>query len=400
EPALSKGNNCLDAAKACNLNDTCKKFRSAYITPCTSSTSNEICNKRKCHKALRLFFDKVPPKHSYGMLFCSCRDIACTERRRQTIVPVCSYEDKEKPNCLNLQDSCKKNYICRSRLADFFTNCQPESRSISSCLKENYADCLLAYSGLIGTVMTPNYIDSNSLSVAPWCDCSNSGNDIEECLKFLNFFQDNTCLKNAIQAFGNGTDVTVWQPILPVQTTIATTTTASRFKNMGSESTNNEISTHNDLPACANLQAQKRKSNESVDTELCLNESGLEMGFCVERCRHNGGEEDTEDLTRMKGEGWHISVPGMLSNIHSRDEPVAGPSCARPLDDFKEYQALLRKVATNLGLESEEMVEQSDTLFNMLFTSTPALVTLLVHKGILKIVKALWQTLSTHSQEG
>ncbi|XP_073210362.1 GDNF family receptor alpha-1 isoform X2 [Lepidochelys kempii] len=230
EPALSKGNNCLDAAKACNLNDTCKRFRSAYITPCTSSTSNEICNKRKCHKALRLFFDKVPPKHSYGMLFCSCRDIACTERRRQTIVPVCSYEDKEKPNCLNLQDSCKKNYICRSRLADFFTNCQPESRSISSCLKENYADCLLAYSGLI---------------------------------------------ENAIQAFGNGTDVTVWQPILPVQTTTATTTTASRFKNMGSESTNNEISTHNDLPACANLQAQKRKSNESVDTELCLNENAI-----------------------------------------------------------------------------------------------------------------------------
>ncbi|XP_010182069.1 PREDICTED: GDNF family receptor alpha-1-like, partial [Mesitornis unicolor] len=163
-----------------------------------------------------------------------------------------------------------------SRLADFFTNCQPESRSVSSCLKENYADCLLAYSGLIGTVMTPNYIDSNSLSVAPWCDCSNSGNDRDECMKFLNFFQDNTCLKNAIQAFGNGTDVNVWQPILPVQTTTATTTTASRLKNTGSETTNNEIPTHNDSPACANLQAQKkRKSNESVDTELCLNENAI-----------------------------------------------------------------------------------------------------------------------------
>lgn len=147
---ISKGNNCLDAAKACNLDDTCKKYRSAYITPCTTSMSNEVCNRRKCHKALRQFFDKVPAKHSYGMLFCSCRDIACTERRRQTIVPVCSYEERERPNCLNLQDSCKTNYICRSRLADFFTNCQPESRSVSNCLKENYADCLLAYSGLIG----------------------------------------------------------------------------------------------------------------------------------------------------------------------------------------------------------------------------------------------------------
>ncbi|KAJ7325228.1 hypothetical protein JRQ81_018248 [Phrynocephalus forsythii] len=270
EPAISKGNNCLDAAKACNLNDTCKKFRSAYITPCTSSVSSDVCNKRKCHKALRQFFDKVPPKHSYGMLFCSCRDVACTERRRQTIVPACSYEDREKPNCLNLQETCKTNYICRSRLADFFMNCQPESRSVSSCLKENYADCLLAYSGLIGTVMTPNYLNYNSLSVAPWCDCSNSGNDLEECLKFLNFFQDNICLKSAIQAFGNGTDVNVWQPFLPVQTTTALTTTAYRSKTLGSENTNNEIPTNNDLPACANLKVPKQSFNESVVTELCV----------------------------------------------------------------------------------------------------------------------------------
>ncbi len=118
EPALARENNCLNAAKACNLNDTCKKYRSAYISPCTSRVSTaEVCNKRKCHKALRQFFDKVPPKHSYGMLFCSCPlgdQMACSERRRQTIVPACSYEDKEKPNCLALQASCKTNYICRS----------------------------------------------------------------------------------------------------------------------------------------------------------------------------------------------------------------------------------------------------------------------------------------------
>lgn len=60
EPAPTKENNCLSAAKACNLNDTCKKYRSAYINPCTSRVSaSEVCNKRKCHKALRHFFDKV-----------------------------------------------------------------------------------------------------------------------------------------------------------------------------------------------------------------------------------------------------------------------------------------------------------------------------------------------------
>lgn len=116
DPALAK-NNCLNAAKACNLNDTCKKYRSAYISPCTSRVSTaEVCNKRKCHKALRQFFDKVPLRHSYGMLYCSCPQedqVACSERRRQTIVPACSYEDKEKPNCLALQLSCKSNYICR-----------------------------------------------------------------------------------------------------------------------------------------------------------------------------------------------------------------------------------------------------------------------------------------------
>lgn len=37
------------------------------------------------------------------------------------------------------------------------------------------------------------------------------------------------------------------------------------------------------------------------------------------------------------------------------------PSSATPPDDFKEHQALLRRVASNLGLEVEEMAEQPDT---------------------------------------
>lgn len=41
-------------------------------------------------------------------------------------------------------------YLYRSRLADFISSCQPEARSISGCLRESYADCLLSYSGLIG----------------------------------------------------------------------------------------------------------------------------------------------------------------------------------------------------------------------------------------------------------
>ncbi|XP_072533459.1 GDNF family receptor alpha-1a isoform X2 [Salminus brasiliensis] len=275
EPALAKENNCLNAAKACNLNDTCKKYRSAYISPCTSRVSTaEVCNKRKCHKALRQFFDKVPPKHSYGMLYCSCPvgdQSACSERRRQTIVPACSYEDKEKPNCLTLQESCRGNYICRSRLADFFANCQPEPRSLSGCLKENYADCLLSYSGLI--VMTPNYLRSPKISVSPFCDCSSSGNSKEECDRFTEFFTDNVCLRNAIQAFGNGTDVSVWQPMPPVQTTTSITTPSQRANDQGRSSNALEPGTHTNplnpgdslYHFCGNLQAQKLKTNNTID---------------------------------------------------------------------------------------------------------------------------------------
>ncbi|CAL8254271.1 unnamed protein product [Lota lota] len=271
EPAVTRENNCLNAAKACNLNDTCKKYRSAYISPCTSRVSSaEVCNKRKCHKALRQFFDKVPPKHSYGMLFCSCPpsdQSACSERRRQTIVPVCSYDEKQKPNCLELQGSCKTNYICRSRLADFFANCQPEPRSLSGCLKENYADCLLAYSGLIGTILTPNYLRTPKISVSPFCDCSGSGNNKDECDKFTEFFTDNTCLRNAIQAFGNGTDVGVWQPVPPPQTTPPVTTPQQKNPNAIDNSLNVD---NNIYHFCGSLQAQKLKSNSSADGVLCV----------------------------------------------------------------------------------------------------------------------------------
>ncbi|XP_030628180.1 GDNF family receptor alpha-1a [Chanos chanos] len=301
EPALARENNCLNAAKACNLNDTCKKYRSAYISPCTSRVSTaEVCNKRKCHKALRQFFDKVPPKHSYGLLFCSCPlgdQSACSERRRQTIVPACSYEDKEKPNCLELQDTCRSNYICRSRLADFFANCQPEPRSISGCMKENYADCLLSYSGLIGTVMTPNYLRSPKISVSPFCDCSSSGNNKEECDTFTQFFTDNACLRNAIHAFGNGTDRSVWQPLSPVQTTTSTTTPSLRSRDRSPNALdpgthNNHLnSADNSLyQFCGSLQAQQLKSNNTIGV-LCVDPQIDDPGTSNAISRNSSGRQ-------------------------------------------------------------------------------------------------------------
>lgn len=48
-----------------------------------------------------------------------------------------------------------------------------------------------------GTVMTPNYLRSPKISVSPYCDCSNSGNNKDECDKFTEFFTENTCLRKS-----------------------------------------------------------------------------------------------------------------------------------------------------------------------------------------------------------
>ncbi|KAM4617069.1 GDNF family receptor alpha-2-like isoform 1-T1 [Polymixia lowei] len=204
-------NPCLDAAKACNLNGTCKKQRSAYIATCSKGDPNkgETCNRKRCHKALRQFLDRVPSEYTHRLLFCPCQHEGCSERRRQTIVPDCSFKDKVKPNCLELRRVCRQDPLCRSRLADFHMNCLVTQHTVSSCPNEdNYQACLASYARLIGTDITPNYVDSSysNWTVSPWCTCKGSGNHEEDCANFLRDFTDNACLRNAIQAFGYGTD--------------------------------------------------------------------------------------------------------------------------------------------------------------------------------------------------
>ncbi|XP_057707214.1 GDNF family receptor alpha-4 isoform X1 [Corythoichthys intestinalis] len=200
-------NRCLDAAKACNVDDLCQKLRTEYVSACIKPTTKSgLCNKMKCNKALRRFFDRVPADHTHELLFCPCTDTACAERRRQTIVPSCSYESVEKPSCITQRRICEADYVCKSRLAQFHYDCEPSEVSTSGCKQRNYGACLLAYTGLIGSTITPNYIDNTTSSVAPWCSCSASGNQRQECEDFLGFFTDNICLRNALQAFGSESD--------------------------------------------------------------------------------------------------------------------------------------------------------------------------------------------------
>lgn len=107
-------NRCLAAAKACNVDDLCQKLRTEYVSACIKPTPKSgLCNQGKCNKALRRFFDRVPADYTHELLFCPCTDTACAERRRQTIVPSCSYETAEKPSCFTQMRICNADLVCR-----------------------------------------------------------------------------------------------------------------------------------------------------------------------------------------------------------------------------------------------------------------------------------------------
>ncbi|XP_070999047.1 GDNF family receptor alpha-4-like [Oncorhynchus clarkii lewisi] len=160
-------NRCLDAAKACNVDETCQKLRTEYVSACIQpSARSGPCNRARCDKALRKFFDRVPPDYTHQLLFCPCTDTACTERRRQTIVPACSYEDKDKPNCLAALRLCRADYVCRSRWAQFQYDCQPSEHFASGCKQDNYAACLLSYTGLMVHPEAPRPVSSIPVSLS------------------------------------------------------------------------------------------------------------------------------------------------------------------------------------------------------------------------------------------
>uniref|UniRef100_A0A8B9G7G9 GDNF/GAS1 domain-containing protein n=1 Tax=Amazona collaria TaxID=241587 RepID=A0A8B9G7G9_9PSIT len=176
-------------------NDKCVRLRTEYASICTKGAGSEdVCDRRKCHRGLRNFFEKVPEDFTKRILFCPCQDELCGERRRKTIVPNCSFQYSTKPNCLWLLDSCLEDHICKSRLADFQQNCQPADTSPDGCSQHSHAACLEAYMGMIGTPMTPNYVSNSSAEVSLWCTCENSGNEKEKCDQILGMFENSKCL--------------------------------------------------------------------------------------------------------------------------------------------------------------------------------------------------------------
>ncbi|XP_028612478.1 GDNF family receptor alpha-4 isoform X3 [Grammomys surdaster] len=202
------GNRCVEAAEACTADEQCQQLRSEYVARCLGRApggwpGSGGCVRSRCRRALRRFFARGPPALTHALLFCGCEGPACAERRRQTFAPACAFSGPgpAPPSCLKPLDRCERSRLCRPRLLAFQASCAPAPGSRDGCPEERGPRCLRAYAGLVGTVVTPNYLDNVSARVAPWCGCEASGNRREECDAFRKLFTRNPCLDGAIQTF-------------------------------------------------------------------------------------------------------------------------------------------------------------------------------------------------------
>nr|XP_012610728.1 GDNF family receptor alpha-4 [Microcebus murinus] len=207
-------NRCVDAAEACSADARCQRLRTEYVAQCLGRAAPGGCPRARCRRALRRFFARAPPALTHALLFCPCAGPACAERRRQTFVPACAFRGPgpAQPSCLQPLDACERSAVCRPRLLAFQASCAPAPGVPDGCPPGQGSRCLRAYAGLVGTVITPNYVDNTSAHVAPWCDCGASGNQREECEAFRGLFTRNRCLDGAIRAFDSG-----WPSILQDQ---------------------------------------------------------------------------------------------------------------------------------------------------------------------------------------
>ncbi|KAM5171278.1 GDNF family receptor alpha-3 [Mantella aurantiaca] len=194
----SESNGCLKEANICSSSKRCSKNRNDYVMHCAMMYLNGSCDQHKCHHYLREFFKKVPIEFTKRLLFCHCnQESNCAERRRQNIVPKCSFEKNVKKNCLDLRDTCLSNNLCKSRFLDYQKHCQLFNKK-NSCPKENHSQCIQAYIRMIGTVMTPNFINNSTMVTSLWCNCEGSGDQEDDCKNILSMFTSNKCLKSAI----------------------------------------------------------------------------------------------------------------------------------------------------------------------------------------------------------
>ncbi|KAM3924141.1 GDNF family receptor alpha-4-like isoform 2-T2 [Leptodactylus fuscus] len=189
-------NACVNQATICGSHEKCSHLKSDYVRHCATKADGS-CDRHKCHSHLRNFIKKVPIEFIKQLLFCPCdHDKYCGERRRQNIVPKCSFEEKKKKNCLQLYDTCMEDNLCKSRLLDYQKKCHLLEKN-KGCTPSQHDLCIKSYIRMIGTAVTPNFINNTSMDTSLWCTCEGSANKLEECNAFLEMFTSNKCLQEA-----------------------------------------------------------------------------------------------------------------------------------------------------------------------------------------------------------
>ncbi|EMP27328.1 hypothetical protein UY3_15587 [Chelonia mydas] len=79
------------------------------------------------------------------------------------------------------------------------------------------------------------------------------------------------------------------------------------------------------------------------------------------------------------------------ASLPSPDEAIAALPPSIPQEDFRAHQELLKRVASSLHLQAEELEEPADSLFNVLSSSALGRLALPLHEGVARISNALWQ---------
>ncbi|EMP26535.1 Bone morphogenetic protein receptor type-1A [Chelonia mydas] len=102
------------------------------------------------------------------------------------------------------------------------------------------------------------------------------------------------------------------------------------------------------------------------------------------------GSSEVPDLASREPEGQEDPVPG-TSSSSLPDETVVGTSTTLPPMDAKGHQDLLRRVAVNLNLQAEEVMEDSDPMVDILTPEGPSRVALPLIRTIQNTTKVLWQ---------
>ncbi|EMP23943.1 Fibronectin type-III domain-containing protein 3a [Chelonia mydas] len=132
----------------------------------------------------------------------------------------------------------------------------------------------------------------------------------------------------------------------------------------------------------------KSSPSEVVDFTTCPDKPGVPSKPSVKGKIHAQSFKIIWDPPKDNG-GTAITKYVVEISEGLNDEAITGPTHPVPQDDAKAHQELLKRVASNLGLQAEVLEEPSDSVVDVLCSTALASVALTLHEGVSKIINVL-----------